>query len=284
MEFVPLALTTRTGESFEFAVTRRAENLDEPFELFDDAEIPEGEYWYTRWLLDLSSFSARTLSGSVEVGWGEFYLGQNLSISTSGRWRVNKHLTLRADYEHNRVSLEGESFPVDEVGARADFAFTPTFFGGFAGQWNNEDEEVILNFRLNWIPQAGLRPLPRHQPTGRDLGVPVESNPHGGSHEAGVADGVLRAVTRGPSSWTRDSFIRPDSGAYKSHRWLERAYTDSLPDYLSGSESPGMAPMAASAQAIASRCRYQEPQYSSSESTSWVCRRRTVGRLKRPAS
>jgi hypothetical protein len=48
VEFVPLALTTRTGESLEFAVTRRAENLEEPFELFDDAEIPEGEYWYTR--------------------------------------------------------------------------------------------------------------------------------------------------------------------------------------------------------------------------------------------
>lgn len=33
--------------------------------------------------------------------------------------------------------------------------FTPTLFGAVAGQWNNEDEEVILNFRLNWIPRPG---------------------------------------------------------------------------------------------------------------------------------
>jgi len=154
-EFVPLSFTTRTGESLEFAITRRAEKLDEPFELFDEAEIPEGEYWYTRWLLDLSSFSARKLSGSVEMEWGEFYLGEQLSISTSGRWKASKHLTLRGDYEHNKITFGGDRFLVDEVGARADFAFTPTLFGALSGQWNNEDEEVILNFRLNWIPRPG---------------------------------------------------------------------------------------------------------------------------------
>ena len=41
------------------------------------------------------------------------------------------------------------------LGARADFAFTPTLFGAVSGQWNNEDEEVILNFRLNWSPRPG---------------------------------------------------------------------------------------------------------------------------------
>ncbi len=154
-EFVPLSFTTRTGESLEFGLTRRAENLSEPFELFEDAEIPEGEYWYTRWFLDVSSFSARRLSGSVEMGWGEFYLGKQLSISTSGRWKVSKHLTVRGDYEHNRITFGDDSFLVDEVGARADFAFTPTLFGAVSGQWNNEDEEVILNFRVNWIPRPG---------------------------------------------------------------------------------------------------------------------------------
>ncbi len=28
-------------------------------------------------------------------------------------------------------------------------------FGAAGGQWNNEDEEVILNFRINWIPKPG---------------------------------------------------------------------------------------------------------------------------------
>jgi hypothetical protein len=154
-EFVPLSFTTRSGESLELGLSRRAERLEEPFELFEDAEIPEGEYWYTRSFLDVSSFSARRLSGSVEMGWGEFYLGRQLSVETSGRWKVDKHLTLRADYAHDRISLWGDRFLVDEVGARADFAFAPTLFGAVAGQWNSEDEEVILNFRINWIPRPG---------------------------------------------------------------------------------------------------------------------------------
>ena len=86
---------------------------------------------------------------------GEFYLGGRRTWSASGRWKISKHLTLRADYEHNRGTLWDEAFLVDEVGGRADFAFSPTFFGAVAGQWNNEDEEVILNFRLNWIPRPG---------------------------------------------------------------------------------------------------------------------------------
>jgi len=44
---------------------------------------------------------------------------------------------------------------VDELGGRADFALTPTLFGAIGGQWNSEDEEVILNFRINWIPRPG---------------------------------------------------------------------------------------------------------------------------------
>ena len=53
------------------------------------------------------------------------------------------------------MTLGSDAVGVDEVGGRADFALSPTLFGGFAGQWNNEDEEMIFNFRLNWIPRPG---------------------------------------------------------------------------------------------------------------------------------
>jgi hypothetical protein len=155
-EVVPLSFTTRRGESFELALMRNADRLEEPFELFEDAEkIPPGEYWDTRWLLELSSFSGRRLSGEVSYLSGGFYAGARKSWATSGRWKASKHLSLRWDYEHHRIAFEGDSFLVDEVGGRADFAFTPTLFGAIASQWNSEDEEVILNFRLNWIPRPG---------------------------------------------------------------------------------------------------------------------------------
>ena len=154
-EFVPLAFTLRTGDSFELNLQRRADSPAEPFELFEDAEIPAGTYWFTRWAADASTFGSRPLSGSLEVSGGDFYLGTRLEYGLNGRWKVNRHLGLSADWAHNRIEFEGRTFLVDEAGGRADFAFTPNLFGAVAGQWNNEDDEVILNFRLNWIPRPG---------------------------------------------------------------------------------------------------------------------------------
>ena len=65
------------------------------------------------------------------------------------------HVTFSADWEHNRIELFGARFLVDELAARIDYAFSPTLFGAVAGQWNSEDEEFIVNFRLNWIPRPG---------------------------------------------------------------------------------------------------------------------------------
>ncbi len=155
IEFVPLAFELRSGDSFEFNLQRRADNPELPFELFDDAEIPAGSYWFTRWSLDAASFGARRISGAIEISGGEFYLGTRTEYMLSGRWRANRYVTFGADWEHNRIELFGDTFLVDELAARIDFAFNPKLFGAVAGQWNSEDEEFILNFRLNWIPQPG---------------------------------------------------------------------------------------------------------------------------------
>lgn len=152
-EFVPLALSFRSGDDCEFNITRRAEQLLEPFEILEGREIPAGTYWFTRWAADLETFSGRWLSGDIEISGGEFYLGTRATFGTSLTWRINKYLSLGGDYERNRITFSGDAFTVDEAGGRLDFAFSPVLFGAVAGQWNNEDEEVIINFRINWIPK-----------------------------------------------------------------------------------------------------------------------------------
>jgi hypothetical protein len=154
-EVVPLAFGLKSGESFELALSRRGDAPDEPFELFEDAVIPAGTYWFNRWALDVSSWSGRPLSGSVEVSSGDFYSGTRREVTLSGRWKTGKHLRVSGDLSHNRIVFEDESFAVKEASGRLDFALSPNLFGAVAGQWNSEDDEVILNFRLNWIPQPG---------------------------------------------------------------------------------------------------------------------------------
>ena len=154
-EVVPLAFTLRTGDDFEFNVQRRADSPDEPFELFEDAAIPAGTYWFTRWAADASSFGGRPLSLNLELSGGEFYTGSRFEYGGSATWRASRHVRVTGDWAHNRIRLDEHTFDVDEAGARVDFAVNPNLFGAVAGQWNTEDREVILNFRLNWIPRPG---------------------------------------------------------------------------------------------------------------------------------
>jgi hypothetical protein len=51
--------------------------------------------------------------------------------------------------------LFGRTFVVDEASGRLDFAFSPVLFGAVAEQWNNDGDEIVVNFRLNWIPAPG---------------------------------------------------------------------------------------------------------------------------------
>jgi hypothetical protein len=155
-EFVPLAFTLRSGDNFEFNIQRRQDRPVEDFELVEGApDVLAGEYWFTRWALDVSSYGARPLSGSVEMSSGDYYVGTRTTIALNARWRASRHLTVSGDWEHNRIELSGVRVHVNEASARFDVAVSPTLFGAIAGQWNNEDDEVIVNFRLNWIPQPG---------------------------------------------------------------------------------------------------------------------------------
>ncbi len=154
-ETIPLAATFKSGDGFEFNIQRKAEHPDAPFELLPGTVIPVGTYWGTRYELQLHSFRGRRLSGNFEINEGGFYAGQRLEATLAGSWKANKHLGVSGQFVHNRITLDGQALRVDEATGRLDVAVSPKLFGAVAGQWNSEDEAVIFNVRLNWIPQPG---------------------------------------------------------------------------------------------------------------------------------
>jgi hypothetical protein len=154
-EFVPLAVTFRSGDEVELNIQRRADRPDEPFEPVEGVEVPVDTYWTSRVELQLESYRGRPLSGSFEINEGGYYPGRRLEATLGGRWKAGAHVGLSGEYVHNRLTFDGSRFRVDEATARIDFAVSPRLFGAFAGQWNSEDDEAIVNFRLNWIPRPG---------------------------------------------------------------------------------------------------------------------------------
>ncbi len=154
-EWRPFGFVTKSGEFFEFNVQHVFDKLDESFEIQDEIVIPEGEYWNNRMEVQLSTFSGRKISVSGSYGWGGFYTGQRTEFETSAIFNLNKHWNIYTNWARNYVYLPEGDFITDEIGSRIQYAYNPKLNTSLFGQWNTEGEDLLLNFRVNWIPKIG---------------------------------------------------------------------------------------------------------------------------------
>lgn len=154
-EWRPLGFTTESGEFFEFNIQRTFDRLDEDFTIFDGVVIPRGKYHYTHYEIQFETNSSRVISGGVFYNWGDYYTGSRRTFSASTTLKANKHLSLSADFTTNWIELRAGSFNSRELGARIRYAFSTMLNTSLFAQWNNEDQQVNVNFRLHWIPKIG---------------------------------------------------------------------------------------------------------------------------------
>jgi len=154
-EWRPFGFVSKSGEFMEFNVQHLFDKPTEDFELIDSIFIPAGEYWDNRFEILFSSFKGRKIAASAEINIGEFYTGNRQRYELYTYLNFNKHLNIGFDWQRNYVQLPEESFSTDEIGGRIDYAFNPKLQTSLFTQWNNEDNNVLMNFRINWIPKIG---------------------------------------------------------------------------------------------------------------------------------
>ncbi len=154
-EWTPLAIGAKSGDWFQYNIKRESDRLDFNFEIHKGITIPIGEYWNTRHELLFFSFGGRKLFVHNSYSWGGYYNGDRKTSRLSLRYNVNKHLNLRGDYLWNHLTFPQGAFTTHETSARIEYAFNPKLFTTLFGQWNSNDQQVVWNFRLNWIPKIG---------------------------------------------------------------------------------------------------------------------------------
>ncbi len=154
-EFRPLGFRTQSGEFVEYNIIRLYDRIDEAFDINDDVIIPVGDHWFTRHEIQYNSFRGRKAFVQGRASTGGYYTGDRLQSGIFAQVYINKHLNLAVDYEWNRLKFEDNQFVTHETGGRVGYAFNPKLNTSLYGQWNNEDEEILFNFRVNWIPQIG---------------------------------------------------------------------------------------------------------------------------------
>ncbi len=154
MEFRPIGAVFSSGDRFEFNIIREFDRVDEPFEILGE-EIPVGRYWGTVYELQGGSFTGRKFSFYSSLNYGDFYTGKKQTANIGGRFSVNKHFAVNFGYSYNYLDLKNASLVANEINGSLEYSFNPKLYTNVFTQWNNEQDRIILNYRVNWLPQPG---------------------------------------------------------------------------------------------------------------------------------
>ena len=87
------------------------------------------------------------------------YSGQDLYI---GVWcfdsQPDQIVAQKMKWDFDTGTDDNFEIVIDTYGDRRNayfFAVNPKLYGSVFGQWNNDDDEILFNFRVTWIPKPG---------------------------------------------------------------------------------------------------------------------------------
>ncbi len=155
LDIRPFGVNFSSGDYFGLNYEYHQDNPHEDFRLIDGVIIPKGQYNDNNFSAEFHSFDGRNLNAGVEVETGSFYTGRRSNIEIYLNLSLNRHLSLGVDWSRNNLDMPEGHFKVNDFGGRVNYAFNPKLNSSLFAQWNNEDDEVILNYRINWIPKIG---------------------------------------------------------------------------------------------------------------------------------
>ncbi len=144
-----------SGESLTLFYQAGFNRIEESFELSDDVEVPPGDYdlWQFGWFLNTSR-NRPVVVGSFGALQGTFG-GHIHSVSGDLTLNPNANLSFTARYGRNWVDVPGGSFTADLASIRISYAFSVKLFANALLQYNNLDNSVSANVRINFIHSPG---------------------------------------------------------------------------------------------------------------------------------
>jgi hypothetical protein len=146
-----LGVQFENGGSLNFGRTQTFDRLVTAFPIRSTISIPAGDYQYGRYSARFDTGSNRKVGVTGNVGWGEFWDGDNRSFTGGLEVRPNYHLNIDLSFSRNHVTLPHGSFTTQLVGARILYGFTPrASFNAFI-QYNADTHQVSSNLRFDLI-------------------------------------------------------------------------------------------------------------------------------------
>jgi hypothetical protein len=155
VEYRLIELENRLGDQLALQHEAEQEQLDEPFEISDGIVIPPGHYSFGGTSVEFQTADQRKVWGSAGYQTGDFYGGQRTEIEAEISWRPSGRLRTSFGYNFNDIDLPEGSFVTRLVAFRTDVAFSSRLSWVTRIQYDNVSEEMGVNMRIHWIPEAG---------------------------------------------------------------------------------------------------------------------------------
>jgi len=151
MTFEPLELQSERGDRINVRLERYQEQLADEFSPIEGVSVDAGEYDYWRGSVSWSTPNQEALSGSINLGGGEYYDGERLQYSGSLDWRVRTGLATAVAMEWNKLTYAGQSELVRVIRARIDVSPSEDVTFNIRLQYDNASDLLGLSGRLRWV-------------------------------------------------------------------------------------------------------------------------------------
>ena len=144
-----------SGDRATFFGDHNFDRLDEPFEIQPGIFIEPGKHSWTTVGIFITTDSSRPISYFGFWTTGGFYNGRRVQGTNGLTIRANKYLSLETNWSLNDVNLPTGEFTVNTLRQRINVAFSPNLFWNTFAQYNDADDLMSLNSRVNWIYMPG---------------------------------------------------------------------------------------------------------------------------------
>ena len=144
-------------DRFEVEYQRQFERLDGSFFIRPDAEIPAGDYTFTRYRLSGETDSSRRTFGGARVTFGDFFHGSRTDFGGSIGFRQSRHLSLEVGLNHSIIDLPvaNGAFEATTLSLSALGALSRKLFARALIQYDNFSRDLQANIRVDWIHTPG---------------------------------------------------------------------------------------------------------------------------------
>ena len=103
----------------------------------------------------LNSFRGRKFFAELLYKWGTLYDGKVNTAAALIGVNINKHLNLTEQFEYNQLNINSKPDNIQQLISSINYAFTTKLDFSLLGQYNSQEDQLLTNFRVHWIPEIG---------------------------------------------------------------------------------------------------------------------------------